>query len=308
MSLEVDIGGASWIGSRANQEDCYMAYNREEKLPNQGSDPRRISMGVLCDGMGGEGMGAQCACRAVRKFAEAFAETGSFNTQWVRRLEMALYAANAAIADFKRIQGTENTNSGCVLVAAVIGGERLHYISVGDAYIWWFRPHETYRGVEYHLQEQKQTNRLHLSYKKITVKNGVRQEEYITEEEAAEIYRRPTPGITVRSNPVSALIGKEINYIDDSEHHKFRERDGRNSERWLRAGDIIILASDGVEKASGPVFFESILRDFGSEEHSAAQTASEIIREVERQSTGKSDNASCIVLKIKESQQRNSSS
>lgn len=305
MSLKIDIGGSSWIGDRDNQEDCYMAYNMKEERPKRATRfnvdyTRLVSMGVLCDGMGGEGKGDQCACLAVQKFAEAFAETGSFKTDWVRRMEMALYAANAAITDYKQATGDYDqatgkvsSRSGCVMVATVICDEHLYYISVGDACIWLFRRTETPNGTRY---QQYRINRPHSVYTKFTVESGIRKKEVITPEEAEELSRNYLPGVTVKTNPCSALIGDDINFIDNSIHSPLR--DGNKGGIRLKPGDIIILASDGVEKGLGPISFESVMRDFGDEDYSAAQTAAELIKKVEEQSTGKSDNSSCVVFKV----------
>lgn len=305
MSLKIDIGGSSWIGDRDNQEDCYMAYNMEEEIPRRAirfsvDNKRLVSMGVLCDGMGGEGKGDLCACLAVQKFAEAFAETGSFNTNWMRRTKMALFAANAAITDYKQAtgdynqaKGTVSSKSGCVMVAAVICDEHLYYISVGDACIWLFRRTETPTGTGY---QQYRLNRPHTLYTKFTVENGIKKEEVITPEEADDLRRNRIPGVMVKTSPYSALIGDNINFIDDS----IRSDQDGNQEGGIRLkpGDIIILASDGVEKGLGPISFESVMRDFGDEDYSAAQTAAELIKKVEEQSTGKSDNSSCVVFKV----------
>lgn len=298
MATKIDIGGHSWIGHRDSQEDCYMAYNMVEKLPTRATrfvvnKERSVSMGVLCDGMGGEGKGAMCSCLAVQQFAEAFAETGSFRTQWIERMKMALYSANAAITDFKIASDNVGTRSGCVLVAAVISDERLHYISVGDASIWLFRPEMTPGGVYY---KQHKINKAHTIYtKRVTDAQGNVTKTVISPEEAEECRRNAEPGVRIKGQPYSALIGGDISYIDHSPLPSAQDALGGIK---LQTGDVVVLASDGVEKALDSIAFETLMRDFGSEDYKAAQTAHELILAVENQGNPHSDNSSCIVFKI----------
>lgn len=274
-----------------------MAYNMVEKLPAQVQmfyvdTDRKVTLGVLCDGMGGMGNGALCSTLAVQNFAEAFAETGSFQTMWPQRLLMSLYAANASLAYLKDAMPSVKRDSGCTLSAVVIADDVLHFLSVGDSPIFLYRRetnsygHTSYK--EYRL------NVPHESYYELDA-NG----QYATVDDAG--YSVPltpeeveTKRQDIACNPSrykvmlsSAVIGREIQQICQS---------GKSNAVDVQVGDIIVVASDGYEKTLPSTLRESTI--FNYSEHSPEQTAQELIRAVEEKGVAEQDNASCLVFKV----------
>lgn len=294
MSTTVEIGGNSTIGKREKQEDCFMAYHMVEKLPEKTTrfstvTERHVNMGIVCDGMGGEEHGAPCARQAVQAYGETFAETGSFNTMWKERMFMSLYAANAAVYDYKDALNIKKSKSGCTLVSAVICDDKLHYVSVGDSYILLFRREpKTARFKEYRL------NHLHKAAYKyytdkagnaVTNEKGNIVEELISDEQERELREKGLPpGTHIRHKVSSAIIGMTINALDYQTGVK------------LADGDVIILATDGIVLGLGEIERENIINNYANV--SAQQLADEIIRVINKTGKPRQDNACCVALKV----------
>lgn len=286
MSTSIEIGGASTIGKREQQEDCFMAYHMVEELPKKNQrfsieTDRHVSMGILCDGMGGMEQGAPCARQAVQAYGETFAETGSFNTMWKERMFMSLYAANAAVNDFKEAMDMKGTGSGCTLVSAVICDDKLHYVSVGDSYLLLFRRAQgANRYKEYQLNVRHKD-----SYKIYTDEEGREVAKPISEEEECALKEEGLPtGIKIRHYVSSAILGDAINKLD----HQIGIK--------LADGDVIILASDGVLQGLGGIERENIIINYANVP--AQQMADEIIREIDKTAKPRQDNACCVVFKV----------
>ena len=208
MSTAIEIGGASTIGKRERQEDCFMAYHMVEELPKKHqrfilSTDRNVCMGVLCDGMGGEGQGDFCARQAIQAYGETFAETGSFNTMWKERMFMSLYAANAAVHDFKESVHKKESHSGCTLVSAVISDDELHYVSVGDSYILLFRKDKSVG----HYKEHQLNQRHIQGYKYTTSEDGEVHAEPISEEEEKDLKK----GLKSVSSFIRSQLAQRLN-------------------------------------------------------------------------------------------------
>lgn len=290
MATRVDIGGASDKCAREKQEDCFMAYYVIEEVPSSNAefevdDNRYVYMGVLCDGMGGMENGAWCARQAVQKYAEAFAETGSFQTEWKMRMHMSLYTANAGVAYFKERTHKVEKDSGCTLVSTVLCGDTLHYISVGDSYIWLFRKNDEGR------YDRLLLNNRHSEWVKMyNDAEGQPRVDRLTEEEARKEQAEKQPGVRVRTViPQScALVGRELGYLDESPAGGLR----------LKDGDIVVLASDGVRQALDDTELNNVIYNYASPQITADQQARQIIDKVRFMGVPKQDNASCIVFKV----------
>lgn len=168
---------------------------------------------VLADGMGGHAGGALASGLACKFFLHAFATSSG---EASHRLAEALDLANAAIAH-EAANNPALDGMGCTLVGVSFGPEGVEWVSVGDSPLFLVRNHEIVLLNEDHSM-------------------------------APEIDKLASAGriswTAARADPRrhflrSALTGNEIELVDRS-HRPLA----------LRAGDVIVLASDGIHSIS----------------------------------------------------------
>lgn len=176
-------------------------------------DPHSDALMILSDGMGGHAGGEVASNLVSDRFAAYFVSNTS-ETRPSSRLRASLAAANEALA--ARVAEEPALNGmGCTLIGALKVDKRLIWISVGDSVLFLLRDGKLRR-----------LNQDHSVYGEL--KDLVRAGK-LTQQEAD---RNP------RRNALrSAVLGREIALIDvDS--------------ITLKKGDIILLATDGVETLS----------------------------------------------------------
>lgn len=204
-----DYGAAQTQGRRNYQEDDFDARLDLRGRANGSAAPDLLA--VLADGMGGENAGDVASAMAVRGFMDAYRERRRRGTPR-QRLDVALEQANDAIG-----QATSDDPSlsgmGCTLVALLIEETHAWWISVGDSPLWLYRDRSLIRLNADHsygglLDEMVREGRI--------------------EPETASRSRR-------RNLLISAITGASISRISRS-----------NEGLELRAGDLFILASDGL--------------------------------------------------------------
>lgn len=143
-----DIAIASGIGQRESQQDAaYVAATDDDVL------------GVVCDGMGGIAGGQLASNTAIEAFVEYYqfyAQQGCTPFEWMQYAAQAVDDIVYALADGdgKRI------GAGTTLLSAVIHGEQLHWVSVGDSRLYIFRGTESVQVTNdhnyfYQLNQQK---------------------------------------------------------------------------------------------------------------------------------------------------------
>lgn len=170
------------------------------------ADGRRAPLVVLVDGMGGHEGGALAANIALDAFLHHCAAAPEGT--FTEALNAALLAANRAIAD--EGQGRPALRDmGCTLVAAAIDGTMAHYVSVGDSILW--------------LVRRATLERLNADHSMAPLVDAAVARGEMTEADAQD----------QRSGLRSALTGRPISLVD-----------ARSVE--LRAGDALLLASDGI--------------------------------------------------------------
>jgi len=214
---------------------------------------------VLADGMGGHAAGDVASSVAVTGFCSAF-EAPGMPEEPNERLLSALEAANYAIHD-RATAEPELTGMGTTLVAAVVEGRELRWVSVGDSPLWLIRDGEIRRlnanhSVAGELAEQVAAGEM-------------------TAAEAAE-----APG---RAMLFSALLGEYIDLVDIPE-----------APVRLEPGDIIMIASDGVETC-GP---DELIETIGGRDDAAAELVDRILAAVEDHEIDYQDNATLIVCRL----------
>ena len=206
--FDFDAASALSKGCRSYQEDAVIAdYSR-------GSD---IGLTVLADGMGGHAAGDVASKIVVTEvFSELMfqrCDPDQFEKEITSRLTEAAMAANACLRDHVRAH-PETHGMGSTLVATVVVNRQLYWISIGDSPLFLFR-----NGV------LRQLNEDHSMAPQIDfmVRNGLMA--------AEEARHHPDRNILT-----SVLFGESVPQVDCP-----------SDPVPLEAGDILIVASDGLQ-------------------------------------------------------------
>ena len=215
------VAGGQIQGARDYQEDSYRVLNlyqdsSETDLGVEMKPEADTALLILADGMGGHVGGAQASQIVSKKSSEFFEETYSTGSA-SDVLRDAVFVANEALCTEVE-NNSDLAGMGSTLIAAYIVDNNLYWASVGDSLLFILR-----NGV---LQ------RLNADHSMVPVLNKmVAMGELSTKQ--AEIDPR-------RNSLRSALDGGDIELIDNP------------AEGYaLQNGDIVILASDGIETLSG---------------------------------------------------------
>ena len=168
---------------------------------------------VLADGMGGHAGGDVASDTVVRAFWDGFRQAAS---EVAANLRAGVDAANAAVSAKQRADATLS-DMGSTLVAALVRDGQLYWASVGDSLLWVCRNGRLDRLNEDHSMRPLLLDLVELGR--------------MTEEEA-----RHDPRIHQLR---SAIAGEDIPLVEIA------------AEGYpLAAGDMVVLASDGLETVS----------------------------------------------------------
>lgn len=252
---ERDFAARQYRGRRENQEDCYAFADASSPR----DEPLSSLLLAVGDGLGAHSGGAAASYIAVNSFVRAFQENDIAPT-W--RLRLALDAANDTLGYLGQRLPMIGTPMGTTLVAALISGHELHWISVGDSPLFLYR-----QGTLQRLNEDHSLSPL--------IDQRVRKGD-LTAEEAAHHPDRHTLQ--------SALMGQDIHLID-APADAFE----------LHAGDLVIAASDGLFSLTHSQIEE--LLAFGR--HTTAdKIADALLFAIRRVNHERQDNATIGVVKV----------
>lgn len=267
MRLLFEVAARSIQGSRDYQEDSLMVVaSHGAEVSSDVLQGRAMQLGagllaIVADGLGGEGGGAESSGVVANAFAAAMAERGE--EPLAARLRSAVEAANDALRQAKEEKSWLRANSGSTLVAVVFEADRMIFASVGDSPLWRFRDNEIHRVNAAHV------NGSDLDFRAL-VSGGA----------AAWQQARES---AYRDHIVSAVTGNEMRLV-------------QVEERRLEAGDIVILASDGIETVPDEdlrQFVPYLMREAG-----VGRVADGIIEAVLGLSEGRSqDNSTLIAVR-----------
>lgn len=253
---ERDFAGRQSQGAREVQEDCYGVVPRAEFA----GAPADLFL-VVADGMGGHAAGEVASSLAVNTFAETFLSSATACDSG--RLWDCLEEANSRIRRELEARGDAVEGMGTTLLAVLLRGTSVRWMSVGDSPLYLMRGNQLHR-----------LNRLHSQATELAEKVSAG---LITEEEA-----RTDPS---RHTLLSALIGDSIYDVDDPAPVE------------LVPGDVLIAATDGIETLTG----EEITAVFTSLHSVDASTiAEELLQAVERKHFPKQDNTTVVVVRVPE--------
>jgi len=250
------VATAQITGTRDYQEDMLAV----QELAADGRADELLL--VLADGMGGHAGGAVASRQVVEHFCAAYVNSPDRNSSGdiPKALRSSLDVANEAlantVAETPKLRGMGTTLIGCV-----IRGGCLYWISVGDSPLWVCR-----EGV---LQ------RLNADHSMVPLLDDMVRSGAMDSEAAL---------VDVRRNMLrSAVAGKMLELVDVCE------------QPWqLQAGDVVILASDGVETLAGDELV-AVLNN--PRDRSLQELASDLTASIEAVGHSSQDNASVILYR-----------
>jgi PPM family protein phosphatase len=235
---------------------------RAEQQDAAGSAPLGSGAGaqllVLADGLGGHADGARAARMVVETFAEAV-RSGLLDEPGGRR-----QALNGIIQEVnKRIHEATDPTDGhrsmaSTAVAAILANGTVRWISVGDSHLYVCRNGRLSKLNADHSQAG------------IMIRHG-----YSPNDEAV---------INARSVLVSALTGRDIEEIDNPAH-----------DVALEIGDVVLLASDGLNTLSDTEIALAIDRMY---DRGAEAIAATLVQMVTDRGLPRQDNATVVVSRV----------
>jgi PPM family protein phosphatase len=250
-------------GARNYQEDAAavqaVAIGGGAAACNDAHDMAALAA-ALADGMGGHVGGALASDTVCRTFLAAYASSSG---NVLARLDDAMNLANAAIA--REVAHNPALNGmGCTLIGAAFGASGIEWVSVGDSPLFLVRKGEIVLLNEDHSL-------------------------------APEIDKLAAAGKiswdAARSDPRrhflrSAITGNEIDLIDRS-HRPLA----------LQAGDVVILASDGIQTIKTAEILHTVI---ASTPGGADAIADALITTVEGAGDAHQDNTTVVVVTVRE--------
>lgn len=251
-----DVTSALSLGQRDQQEDAVVA-----------DFPIGLGMGfaVLADGMGGHAAGDVASKIVVTEvFSELKMQAGdptALENQIVTILRDAALSANECVRMHAQTN-PETEGMGATLVAPVLFGNRLYWISIGDSPLYLFR-----QGVLTRLNEDHSMT----SQIDYMVDSGMVEEDWA----------RNHPD---RNCLTSVLIGEEIARIDCPVKPV-----------EIVEGDIVVVASDGLEFLTEEEIVELIQSNLG---RSSAEIGASLMKSLSDLGDPDQDNISLCVIQV----------
>jgi protein phosphatase len=258
MTFLLSSAARETTGARSGQEDAFRLWPADGVVSTKGEGAGLLA--VLADGMGGHSGGEVAGQTACQTFVDVFSAA---RTAFDARLTTALHASNEALAKGVE-QNAALRGMGCTLIAAWIDELGLRWTSVGDSLLLLYRLPDVIRLNADHslgsfLDEQARQN-------------------VISRSEA----RRNRNRNALRS----ALTGSKIDLIDL-----------RSEPLELRAGDWVVLASDGICSLDGDEIADVVYR---LRQSSPEEMADGLIAAVKQKGVVDQDNTTVVAVRVEE--------
>ena len=254
MAFQSKIAGSQIDGDRDYQEDAFLITH----LSDAQSEETNVLV-IVADGMGGHAAGNVASNMAVQAFNKTVAS--NYPTNDISGvLNNSILNANKAIAE--TIEETPALEGmGCTMVGAVIQGNKLWWVSVGDSHLYLVRDKELIKLNEDH------------SY------GG-----FLDRMEAQNTPIEHEEGLS-RNMLMSALTGKDIAEIDC-----------RESPFKLQHHDKIILCSDGADTLTHGKIIQ-----YSDWSESAKECSEALLSAVEEAAMPRQDNTTVVSILITDS-------
>ncbi len=249
----------------SDQIDGARDYQEDAYMVNQlgeSDDGEVCSLIIMADGMGGHAAGNVASNMVVATFNKTF--QAKFPTPDVAEvLTEALNRSNdqirASVKETPALRGM-----GCTMVTAYLQDNKLYWVSVGDSHLYLIRDRELIK---------QNADHSYGAYLDMMKEQGMEIDEQA--------------GMS-RNMLMSAMTGEEISSIDVSE-----------SPIKLRAGDRVIVASDGLDTLGAGAIIQ-----YSSWSTTAKECVYALLKAVEDANKINQDNTTLIVIDVKEREVR----
>lgn len=248
--MQVYPGNCQHIGARSSQQDAFGFSDKADlDFVTHGG-----VLAVVADGMGGMAHGGEASHLAVRAFLHAYM-TKLADEAVPTALRRALDEANQTVITLAHDVDEENV--GTTLVAAVIHGNDLHWVSVGDSRLYLWRKGQLTQLSEDHIYANDLDR---------DAANG-----RISREDAEDHPERPALTSYLGLNPLEMI---------DRNPRPFT----------LFVDDKLLLCSDGLYAAMEEIEIRPLFQ------HEAQQTAEELVALVLAKNRPSQDNLTAAIL------------
>ena len=260
----IDVASVNALGDRKSQEDCEAHF----LLPPQGSGEGRLLV-VLADGMGGHAAGEVASRLAVDAFFSTAKDNRRESSEDILALGMRI--AGETVMDAARADHALS-EMGTTLVAVIVefegDGPVLRWISIGDSPLW-------------RIDAQGVATRLNADHSLAGQLDADIRAGLITAEDAKDDPRRAKSNVLIHALTADTF---------DFDHAEF-QRDAFA----LTPGDVVIVASDGIETLSEPQL-GALARDAKAD--GAAVAAKAILKAVLGAKAKHQDNVTIAVVQV----------
>lgn len=220
-------------------------------------DPKTDILLTVADGMGGH-VGGEIASHLAIKVFERHFVSGSEVPRPGARLKDALVAANEAIRS-RILEDPSLKGMGCTLIGALKLGDQLIWVSVGDSLLYLFR--------------DGRLSRLNADHSLMA--------ELLEAVEAGKMTLAEARSHPRRNALRSAVIGEPLKLVDSNSVS-------------LRAGDLIVIATDGLDTLGEEVLQETLLRN---QKGSVEAITDALLQQVERSGKANQDNTTVVTYR-----------
>lgn len=261
-TLFLDFAEDRDIGSREHQED----FGQFEQ-PDAPASPCRNLVYALADGMGGLAGGEIASRVVVNTFLRALREAPACFTE-PEVLLSAMQQADQALKLRKQSEPPELASMGCTLSCVWIKGKQLYLLSVGDSRIYLIRDKRLY-----------QLNTLHNHREDMRRKA---EEEGLNWEEVSR-----TPSVVKQGSRITSYMsGGGV-----------PQADCPTRPLELRAGDIVLVSSDGLLSLPLKEVVQTLCTSSPTEE-TAAEDVSRLLDKVIDRKVKNQDNVSVGLIRV----------
>lgn len=267
-----DVGDAAHVGDRINQQDfiAHAWLAPAEELPKGAPREGRLLI-VVADGMGGHVGGDVASRECVTAFMQSVSRRQSEPAMEIllEGLKSANRRLNQCLAGKPELEGMGTTLVGVILEQQAKSKIACWHISVGDSLLLRCRAGK---------RELERLNAEHSAVAALArdVKGGV-----LTRSQAEKDPRRNQGHVLT-----SAVMGSaELDF----------EVDAPDTPTFLKPGDVIVVASDGLETL-GDGDIEQCIREHTDK--GAGNLATELVNAVLAESRPQQDNVSVVVAQV----------